>query len=250
MGRQSAEIEASLERLVAALRDACGDALCSVVLYGSAAASDFVQGASDVNLLVLLREVTPEALRRARRALAVWPADPVLQPLFLSPEELAASTDVFPIELSDMQERHRLLWGEDPLRDLRVEIADIRRQLESELRGKWLRLRQAYLRDSGDPTALRSLLRESLSSFQALFAAALRLRGEAHPPRRSEAFARAVAAFGLDTAVMERAVAVKEGRPGWPDAEMESGFEGYMRAVERVLRWVDQWKAEQGSTGG
>jgi hypothetical protein len=39
---------------------------------------------------------------------------------------------------------------------------------------------------------------------------------------------------------LERAVAVKEGGAGWPDAEMEAAFERYLESVSRVLAWVDQ----------
>jgi predicted nucleotidyltransferase len=241
--RSMTGLDEALTRLVAALRDGYGPELLAVILYGSTAVEDHVPGASDVNLLVMLRAVTPEALRRAKRPLAAWPGEPPLLPLFLSPEELRASTDVFPIELLDMRDRHRVLWGEDPLREVALSDADLRRQLEAELRGKWLRLRQSYLRDTGDAVALRSLLRESLSSFQVLFAAALRLRGEAKPPRRAELFARAWDAFGLDPDVLQRAVAIKEGQEGWPDAEMEMGFERYLECVTQVLKWVEEWRS-------
>jgi predicted nucleotidyltransferase len=237
--RLTAVQDRELGRLVEALRTCYGQELRAVVLYGSAAAGDFVPGQSDVNLLVLLQAVTPEALRRAKPALAGWPVEPPLVPLFLSPEELAASTDVFPIEILDMQDRHRVLWGEDPLSGLVVKEDDLRRQLEAELRGKWLRLRQSYLRDSGDAVALRALIRESLSSFQALFAAALRLRGDPKPPRRAEVFARASEAFGLDADALQQAVAVKEGGAGWSDERVESAFERYLGCVERLMAWVD-----------
>jgi hypothetical protein len=260
---QALEIE--LRRLVALLREAFGQQLRTIALYGSAAADDFVPGQSDVNVLVLLASVTPEALRRAKPALASWPSEPPLAPLFLSPEELQASTDVFPIELLDMRDRHRLLWGDDLLAAITASEADLRRQLEFELRGKWLRLRQSYLRDAGDADALRSLVRESLSTFQVLAAAALRLgaaggNGPAggarpgpgsvpehapgpspsEPSRRAALFARTWEVFHLEPGVLERAIAVKEGRSGWPDEEMERGFERYLACVERLLAWVDQ----------
>jgi hypothetical protein len=235
-------LEDALARLVAALRAGYGEELAAVVLYGSATTGDFVPGQSDVNLLILLRRVTPEALRQAKRPLASWPNEPPLTPLFLSPEELRASADVFPIELLDMRERCRLLWGADPLAAVPIADADLRRQLESELRGKWLRLRQSYLRDTGDAAALRALMRESLSSFQVLFATALRLRDEPLPPRRAEIFARAWSVFALDADVLGRAVAVKEGQSGWRDEEMETAFERYVGCVERLLEWVDRRK--------
>lgn len=230
----------ALVRLTTALHSCYEEALVSVVLYGSAAVDDFIPESSDVNVLILLREVTPEALRMAKRPLAQWAGEPALVPLFFSPAELAASTDVFPMEILDMRDRHRLLWGEDPFAKLTLSDSDLRRQLESELRGKWLRLRHAFLRDTGDAVALRALMRESVSSVQALLAAALRLYDDRRPVRRAEVFARAWTVFGLNAEVLERVVAVKEGRQGWPDAEMERAFERYLDGVERLLNRIDQ----------
>ena len=47
--------EGKLQELVNRLKEACGDNLVSVVLYGSAAREDFHEQYSDVNLLAASR---------------------------------------------------------------------------------------------------------------------------------------------------------------------------------------------------
>jgi hypothetical protein len=82
-GQAAAELGEALARLVSGLQSCYDGELLAVVLYGSAATADFVPGDSDVNVLVVLRKVTPEALRLAKRPLAQWPVEPPLVPLFL-----------------------------------------------------------------------------------------------------------------------------------------------------------------------
>src|SRR3989442_10849788 len=64
-------------------------------------------------------------------------------PLILSEREWRESADAFPIEYEDMRDAHRLLAGRDPWPGIQVDRGQLRRQLEHELMGKLVRLRQA-----------------------------------------------------------------------------------------------------------
>src|SRR5207244_31537 len=66
-------------------------------------------------------------------------------PLVLTPQELKDTADVFSIEFVDMKQRHRVLYGEDVLRNLDVPVHLHRSQLEYELREKLFLLRQHIL---------------------------------------------------------------------------------------------------------
>ena len=59
-------VQEALNSLVSDLRSTHGDNLASVVLYGSAAAGDYVELRSDYNLLIALNRITPEDLRQAQ----------------------------------------------------------------------------------------------------------------------------------------------------------------------------------------
>ncbi len=142
---QESRLESALSKLVEQLSDAVSPP-CSVVLYGSAARGDWDTSRSDVNLLVVVDDPSPAALERLTSAVTTWHSAGFTPPLLIGRHEWRHATDVFPIELVDMQLAHRVLAGPDPLAGLAVSKADLRRALESELRGKLMRLRQAFVR--------------------------------------------------------------------------------------------------------
>ncbi len=65
-------MEAKLSDLVERLQKAHGESLVSVILYGSAAAGDHHDKFSDLNVLCVLRQVTPEELADAEPVLNWW----------------------------------------------------------------------------------------------------------------------------------------------------------------------------------
>src|SRR6266404_2381282 len=126
--------ETNINDFVNRLR-ATGEAnLVSIILYGSAAAGDYVAEHSDVNLLCVLRETSFAFLQTLAPAVGWWREQKNRIPLVMGMEELKRSADVFSIELLDMRESYRVLWGEDVLSTLAVAVKFHRVQLEYELR--------------------------------------------------------------------------------------------------------------------
>src|SRR5918992_2504822 len=139
----------TLEELVAQLRAAFGAELRSVVLYGSAASGEHIPKQSDYNVLVLVDSLDVSRLDAVGAVVRAWNDAGNPPPFTLTAEEWRRSADVFPMEYSDIQERHRVLYGAPPFDGVRVAPADLRRQLESEAMGKLLHLRQGVLAAGG-----------------------------------------------------------------------------------------------------
>jgi hypothetical protein len=118
----------------------------AAVLYGSAARGDWHAARSDINLLIVLDDASPEALQRLMAAMRTWHDAGFTAPLLVSRAEWARSADVFPVEITDMRLAYRVLRGADPVAGLEVKESDLRRAVEAALRGKLIRLRQAYAR--------------------------------------------------------------------------------------------------------
>ena len=135
-------MEDKLLELVDRLKQAEGERLRSVILYGSAAAGEHNEHFSDLNVLCVLTRITPSELADAEPIFKWWRAQGNPSPLLLSEEELRTSTDCFPIEFEDMKERRRVLFGPDVIQDLVIDRTFYRAQVEMELRSKLLRLRQ------------------------------------------------------------------------------------------------------------
>ena len=220
-----------------------GDELVSVVLYGSAARGEYREGVSDLNLLVLLRDTAAATLRRGSALARSWGAAKNPPPLVMSEREFRGSADVFPMELADIRDAHVVLYGADPFAGVEIRPADLRLQLERELKSAYIRLRTRYLTDAGDAARFEPLLLKSLSTFLVMFRTVLRLSGE-DGTRDPEAVVRATAQrVGFDPAPLLEIVRARAGGAKLdvrPDAPVVTG---YLDAVAEVVRYVDRFEA-------
>jgi delta-aminolevulinic acid dehydratase/porphobilinogen synthase len=85
----------------------------SVLLHGSAASGNFVEGHSDQNLIVVLKDGSLPALKRALPAVWRWRRQGQPIPVFFSMDGLARSVEDFPVEFLDLRDGYRVLAGAD-----------------------------------------------------------------------------------------------------------------------------------------
>jgi hypothetical protein len=231
---------AALDRLAGRLEHLLGEDLVSLVLYGSAARGDFVPGHSDVNLLLILADASPATLRTIGPAIHDWVRSGQEPPLIFSEAGWRASTDVFPIEIEDMRQAHQVLQGRDPFSGLETAPADLRQELEREVRGKLLKLRAEYAASGPHAKALGTLLVQSASTFFVLLRAVLRLKGTVPPKAPADLVRAAASVVGFDASAFDWVLArlagakVPDLRPFDPIAE------GYLIAIERLAAFVDE----------
>ena len=143
-----------LDRFRDQLTQALGDNLVSLLLFGPVTRDHASGTGDDARILLIVRDASPGALRPAEPLIAEWAHRGKSPPLIFSDTEWRASTDVFPIEIEDMREAHRLLAGSDPFEDLETTRDDLRRELEREIRGKLLHLRTDYAAMATNGSAL------------------------------------------------------------------------------------------------
>src|SRR5947209_7982438 len=162
-------VRSALNHLVEDLRSTHGDNLASVVLYGSAAAGDYIELRSDYNLLIALNKITPADLRQAQAPMREWQRLGHPLPVYFTVEELKDAADVFPIEFLHMEKARLVLYGRDPFEFVEVSEKNLRLQTEYELRSKFIQLRRLYIPASASAERLSALMIDSLSSFASLF---------------------------------------------------------------------------------
>jgi hypothetical protein len=232
-------VDKQLSELVERLKAAGGSNLLSVVLHGSAAANDFHPEYSDLNVLCVVDELSPAAMRAFSPVLSWWSGFKHPAPLFFTRSELETAADVFPIEMLDIKERHRVLYGPNLFRDLHVPMALHRVQLEHELRTKLLLLRQHYLNVSGDRERAGRLMLDSVSNFLALFRHALIAMGETPSHTKNEIAHRIAAKLGADPAPFEQLLHVREKKLDPQKLDVEALFAAYLSAIEKVIQAID-----------
>src|SRR5580700_6460805 len=191
--------EKLINDFVERMRAAAGNNLLAAILYGSAAAGDYLADYSDVNLLCVLRETSFAAIAALAPAIEWWAKQGHRAPLLMSAEEMRRSADVFSIEFLDMRRHYRVLWGEDFLNTLEIPMRLHRAQVEYELREKTILLRQGLLAVAGNTAAKWDLLLRSLPAFGTLFRHALIALGDAGAGSKREAAAALAGKLGIDT---------------------------------------------------
>jgi predicted nucleotidyltransferase len=239
--------EKDIDAFITRLRQAAGANLESVILYGSAASGDYDAGYSDINLLCILKDTAFVRLEELSPAVAWWTKRKHPVPLIITLEELARSADVFVIELIDMQQQHRVLFGPDAVAALDIATARHRAQLEYELREKLILLRQRMLLAAGSSRRTWDLLLESVPAFATLFRHAFLVSGRPAPSGKREIFKAVAAAFGCDASPFERVLDVREHRAGRKSFKVEEVAAQYLAAAEKVIAAVDRMLDSPGS---
>ncbi len=229
------------EKLVEELKQACPAGLKSVVLYGSAAAGDHAGKRSDYNILVVTADLGLSTLDALSKAAAKWSQAGNPAPLMFTEERLRQATDVFPVELLDIRECHKVLHGDDPVAGLEIDTKNLRLQIEHELRGKLIQLRQHYLLTGGKPKAVADLMIGSLSSFLVLFRAALRLFDGTVPQKKIEALEKLATHLDFDVSVFKTVQQLKDGTAKAKEVAVGELFGNYLRTIERVTDAVDAY---------
>ncbi|NCD32368.1 MAG: hypothetical protein EOL87_03005 [Spartobacteria bacterium] len=243
MNMDSGYFSHELERLL-------GRNLVSVILYGSQAAGDYNEKKSDYNILIILSEMNLDILKRLSPMAMRWTKQGNPSPLLFTKAQLISSADAFPVEFSDIMQCHRLLYGEDLFAELVLEDSHLRLQLERELRGKLILLRERFLLTGAKPKQIIALLDESSSSFFSLFKAVLRLyQREDVPPKKFEAIEQLSRYVPFDLGAIRKIQEHRDGIRAITAKEAENVFSAFMRTIECVINAVDALKFKETSIG-
>lgn len=239
MKNYPASPEIIFENYVRDWQSAFGKELQSIVLYGSAARGEYLPGKSDINFLIVLTPAGITQLRAAIELTEKWRKQKVAVPLVITRTYIDNSLDTFPIEFLSMRQHHRVVFGEDVLASLNISKTNLRLQIEREVKGKLLHLRENFLAEGFNRDGLLTLLRQTLPAFNSLFEALLYLRDQPIPDQRREVFARVVELAGLDQKFFERLLNVANQQSKPYRSELWDLFEKYILQIHRLSLFID-----------
>jgi hypothetical protein len=238
-------IATGLNRLKEELAHAAGSNLQGLILFGGLARGRYHAGRSDVNLIVLLNDLSTTslaavapALRNARRALGV-------DAMLMAKAEVAAFAEAFPTKFLDIKNHHQVLAGVNPFVDLSVSREQIRLRTAQELRNLQLRLRRRYVDMANDAPMLNRTLARAARSLALQLMTLLRLAGREAPAEdRTEAiFDSSVAAFGLAPEPLAGLVQLR--REPQPMAKLSGLYDGILNSISEAIAVADKLKEAQ-----
>lgn len=229
--------EEKLAEFTRRLREAAGENLESVVLYGSAARGEYHEQQSDLNLLCVLKSAKASDLARVARVIHWWSGqlkEP--PPQFFTRDELHQSADVFAVELLDIAQNHKVLLGSDPVAGLEVPMNLHRVEVEHDLRTLLQKLRVHFVHYSEDETRLREIYAKSISGVTVLLRHVLMAFGEEVPKDKGGLYRRIEELTGAEAGTFELGRALRDNHPS---AELTRAFGKYLEAVAAVIHALD-----------
>jgi hypothetical protein len=232
--------EKQIDEFVVRMREAAGENLQSVILYGSAVSGEFHDEFSNVNLLCVVGEASYATLSAMAPAVEWWTRQKRHVPLVLTGEELQRSADVFSIEFLDMQQRHRVLFGAEVLAGLKIPMHLHRAQVEYELREKTILLREHLLAAGSDKKQSWELLLASLSTFVTLFRHSLIALGETPPERKRETIQALAKRIEFDPSPFLQLLDIREHKADRKHFDAADVFSRYLAAIQQVTAAVDR----------
>ena len=232
--------EDKIKEFVKRVCEAAGSNIVSIILYGSAASGDFHPEYSNLNLFCVIRDSSFPAMQAVAPVAKWWDREKQPPPLWMTREELERSADVFTIELLDMRQHRRVLFGEDVLESLQIPTGVHRIQVEYELREKLILLRQQMLLAAENNSRLWDLLLRSVPSFATLFRHALIALGKHAPPGRREAVQALSQQVGFDSSAINQVLDVREHKAHSKGMDVRNLFARYVAAIEKVTAAVDK----------
>lgn len=225
-----------------------GGGLESVIVYGSFLKETFVSGVSDVNVLVIASDGHEAGLRELGRTGRRVMRRHRITPLVLTRREFTTSADVFPMEYLDIVDTHKVLYGPDVTAELDISRSNLRHEVEHQLRGSLVTLRQLAIA-AGRPRPfrkflLRRRLEEWYGSLAAILRGLLRLQGVTPVPQRPQELVGSInRVLGLEPGPILDLLACREGL--CPDSiEL---IDALLERLSRLVRIVD---AGPGSDSG
>lgn len=186
-----------LDDIVPALREAYGESLRSVVLYGSAVRGELTKK-KGYNILVIVDALPLSSLRRATRVARAWHDAGNPPPMTFTLQEWEMASDVFPLEYIDIRGRHEVLFGEDTFRDIEIDSGDLRMQVEREAVSGILRIRQMVMMSNQNGRDDVEILADNLSSIMVILRGVLWLHNLTPPQNYSELVRDAAEKIGFD----------------------------------------------------
>ena len=215
-----------------------GIPLTSLILYGSAARGDYRPGRSDINLLVVVGNAGIDVLRSL--------LDPVFKsrrsgiaPLFLTPGDIAASVDIFPLKFMAIRGNYRVVYGEDPVAGLHIDNGKVVTRIRQRLNNMLLKMRRHYIVNGGQ--RLTVMMSQQVKRFVETLGFLLAVNGSdvKGPQQIIEASARE---FKLDRDILQEIYALRDKDEALPGDTAEKYYGAFLDALKKASEAADRQK--------
>ena len=218
--------------------------LDGLVLFGSAARGDFITGRSNLNILLVVRNLSVDLLRRAGQLHRQWGPQKIIAPLVMMEDDLQRSRYLFPLECLQMAQHHVVLAGRDPFGETPVEPARLGWQCEHELMANLLQVRQRFIEGEGRIEAIQALLILSITAVLPCVRGLLYCLGQPSLEKDLTLLETLPTTIQFDPTTFLDMLKMKRGLSSPGSLEWPKAYARYLQSLELFLKRVQQLRQE------
>ncbi len=216
--------------------------IVSIYIIGSAVTGDFHAKYSDINTLLVVKSIKVPFFDFIATLGKRYGKRRIRAPLIMTRDYINRSLDVFPLEFLEMKLIHQLVYGEDALKNIHIEKADVRLQCERELKGKLQHICQGYIKAMGNRAALTDLFIGSLSGYFPILRGMLFLYDQQVPRERSEVLFALEKHFDLNLNVYKKLLELRFKDTHPPIDVLREIFENLYHVLDIIIKKVDEFE--------
>lgn len=231
----SPECESLTTTVVAALREKLGANLYSCCVYGSAVRGNWIEGVSDLNLLIVLNDSTPAAHECVAEVLR---QHAMVDPFILGRAGLERSVRAFAAKFANIRRQYTVLQGADPFANVALEPALERFLCEQALRNLRLRLVYAFVTRSKRQPYERFLVAHVTAMF-VQFSQVIRLNGGTLPKEFDPRVPIFESQFKIDAAALRELLTLKRKPRALSEEEALQWHDRIFSAIDTVVKWIE-----------
>jgi len=216
------------------------EGIISIYIIGSAVTKDFHPKYSDINTVIVVKGIEIPFYDFIASLGKRYGKKKIRAPIIITRDYINRSLEVFPLEFLEMKLIHQLVYGDDVLKDIKIEKADIRLQCERELKGKLQHLCQGYIKAMGNKMTLTDLFVGSLSGYFPLFRGILFLYNHEIPKEKGDVLHAINECCGVDMKVYRNLLDIRS-RNFYPPIEaLKEIFKNLYRVLDTITKKVDE----------
>ncbi len=239
-----AHIQKTVEPFFLDILSHCKEDIVSMYIIGSAVTRDFHPKNSDINTLLIVKEIKIPFFDFISTLGKRYGKKRVCAPLIMTRNYLCRSLEVFPLEFLEMKLVHQLVYGDDVLKDIKIAKADVRLQCERELKGKLESLCQYYIKAMGNKTAFTDFLVRSLSGYFPAFRGILFLHNQKIPKEKSDVLYILGEHLNIDIRAFAKLLEIRSQNIYPPLEVLKEIFKNLYHTLDSLAKNIDEFEIE------
>ena len=231
------KIRPLIDPIVDRLKGKLAANLYSCIVYGSAVRGDLVTDVSDINLLLVLQESTPQAHFAIAEAIS---GAVRVDPFIIGRRGMERSIRAFGPKFLSIRRDYCVLHGEDFLADLNIDPELERFLTEQALRNQRLRLVHSFMTLRDNPQRYTQYILHARTGVIVQISEALRLAGVEMPHVFSDRLPIIEREMEVDATVLRDLTTLKEHLRRLSAEEITMYHAGLFQLLDRAICWIEE----------